>query len=69
MSYVTRNLLPEDQKKARDYAKRLFQDLEEVDSAVEKEAYSQVLQSYDRALNDFDQYLDLLPEAKATEAT
>lgn len=69
MSYVTRNLLPEDKKQARDYAKRLFQDLEKVDSAVSNEAYSQVLQSYDRALTDFDQYLDLLPEAKAKETT
>jgi len=69
MSYATRNLLPKDKKQAQDYAKRLFQDLEKVDAAVSNEAYSQALKSYDRALTDFDQYLDLLPEAKATETT
>lgn len=69
MSYVTRNLLPEDQKTARNSAKRLFQDLEQVDAAVEDEDYSRALQSYDRALNDFDQYLDLLPEKASTATT
>ncbi|AFZ44464.1 photosystem II protein PsbQ [Halothece sp. PCC 7418] len=69
MTYVTRNLLPEDQKQARSYAKRLFQDIEQVDSAVEDEAYSRALESYDRALTDFDQYLNLLPEPESTETT
>jgi len=69
MTYVTRNLLPQDQEPARNYAKQLFQDLEAVDSAVEKEDYSRALQSYDRALNDFDQYLNLLPEAESSKTT
>jgi photosystem II protein PsbQ len=69
MTYVTRNLLAQDQEPARKYAKKLFQDLEEVDSAVQKESYSRALQNYDRALNDFDQYLNLLPEAGSSETT
>ena len=69
MSYVTRNLLPQDQEKAKDYAKALFQDLEKVDAAVDKEAVSRALQNYDRALNDFDNYLSLIPEKKASEKT
>jgi len=69
MTYVTRNLLAQDQKPARNYAKKLFQDLEEVDLAVQKEAYSRALQNYDQALNDFDQYLNLLPEAESGETT
>jgi len=65
MSYVTRNLLPQDQEQAQDYAKELFQDLEELDAAIDNESYSQALQSYDRALSDFDNYLGLLPEPES----
>lgn len=69
MSYVTRNLLPEDQKKAREYSKKLFQDLERVDAAIEQEAASRALENYDRALNDFDNYLGLLPDTNEKEST
>lgn len=69
MSYVTRNLLPQDQEKARDYAKALFQDIEKVDAAVDKEVASRALQNYDRALTDFDNYLSLIPEPKTNENT
>lgn len=65
MSYVTRNLLPQDQEQAQRFAKALFQDLEEVDGAINREAYSKALQNYDRALRDFDNYLGLLPEPKS----
>ncbi|MFP4693957.1 MAG: photosystem II protein PsbQ [Halothece sp.] len=67
MSYVTRNLLPKDQEKAKDYAKALFQDLEKVDAALEREVASRALQNYDRALNDFDNYLSLIPDQQASE--
>lgn len=67
MSYVTRNLLPQDQEKAQDYAKALFKDLEKVDAAVDSEVTSRALQNYDRALDDFDNYLSLIPEPKNSE--
>lgn len=69
MSYVTRNLLPQDQEQAREFSKKLFQDLERVDSAIDNEAYSRALQNYDRALKEFDNYLSLLPEPKSTSET
>lgn len=69
MGYVTRNLLPRDQKPARKYARELFQDIERVDASIEAEAASRALENYDRALKDFDQYLNLLPESQATETT
>lgn len=62
MTYVTRNLLPRDQKPARKYAKELFQEIERVDASIQAEAASRALEQYDRALSDFDRYLDLLPE-------
>ncbi len=66
MSYVTRNLLPEDQKEARKYAKKLFQDIERIDAAIEDEGYSRALENYSRALDDFDGYLSLVPETRET---
>ncbi|MFB6275467.1 MAG: photosystem II protein PsbQ [Halothece sp.] len=71
MSYVTRNLLPQDQEQAQSFAKELFKDLERLDAAIDNESYSQALQSYDRALRDFDNYLGLLPEpeSKPSETT
>ena len=66
MSYVTRNLLPEDQKQARKYAKQLFQDIEKVDAAIEKEDFPSALESYSRAIDDFDNYLSLVPKAEET---
>jgi len=69
MSYVTRNLLPQDQEQAQQLAKQLFQDLEQVDAAIDDEDYSRALQNYDRALRDFDNYLSLLPEPESSETT
>lgn len=66
MTYVTRNLLPKDQKPARNLAKELFKDIERIDAAIDDEDYSVALQNYDRALKDFDQYLDLLPDSETT---
>lgn len=67
MSYVTRNLLPRDQEQAKEYARALFEDIEKIDAAVEAEVASRALENYDRALNDFDQYLSLIPEPKPSE--
>lgn len=66
MSYVTRNLLPEDQKQARKYAKQLFQDIEKVDAAIEAEDSSRAIESYSSAIDDFDDYLSLVPKAEET---
>jgi len=66
ISYVTRNLLPKDQKQAQQYAKKLFQDLERMDAAIEEEAYSRAIENYSRAIDDFDNYLSVVPEASET---
>ncbi len=67
MSYVTRNLLPQDQEQARELSKALFNDLEKLDAAIDDESYSRALQNYDRAIRDFDNYLSLIPEPQPRE--
>lgn len=67
MSFVTRNLFPPDQQRAREFAKALFQDLEKVDAAIKEESYSRALQNYERALRDFDNYLALIPEPEPSD--
>lgn len=66
MSYVTRKLLPKDQKQAQNYAKELFQDIERVDAAIQDEVSSRALENYSRAVNDLDNYLGLLPDRSAS---
>jgi predicted S18 family serine protease len=61
MSYITRDLLPQEQKKAREAAKDLFTRLESIDLASSDGNYQKAVESYRAAIKDFDAFLQLLP--------
>ncbi len=61
MSYITRELLPKDQKAAREAAKDFFTRLESIDLASSSANYQKALDNYRAALKDFDAFLQLIP--------
>lgn len=68
MNTVARNLLPQDQENARQLARQLFDNLVDIDQAGKIDNVSLARQQYAAALNDFDQFLELLPQPPETAA-
>ena len=62
MTYLSRSLLPKDQKKATELAKQLFNDLEEIDAAAKNRNYGAATSKYRSAVRDFDAFLSLIPK-------
>ena len=62
MSYMSRNLLPSDQKKAQELSKDFFFHIEKIDAAASGDNYAQASQQYQEALDDFDAFLNLIPK-------
>ena len=62
MSYITRELLPQEQKKARETAKDLFTRLESLDLASSDGNYQKAVDNYRAAIKDFDAFLQLIPD-------
>ncbi|MGB3404933.1 MAG: photosystem II protein PsbQ [Microcoleaceae cyanobacterium] len=62
MNYAIRNLLPDDQPAARKLAKELFNDLVKVGEAAEVADQRSTQTSYQQALQDVDNFLELLPK-------
>lgn len=65
MSYLSRELLPQDQKQATQLIKDLFSDFEELDAEAKVKNYGLALQRYKDAVRDFDAFLDLIPSAES----
>ena len=61
MSYLSRELLPNDQKAAIAATKDLFSRLENIDVASSEGNSKQALNNYRAALRDFDEFLELIP--------
>ena len=62
MSYLTRELLPQDQKAAREATQDLFTRLETIDLATQSGNYQKAVDNYRLAIKDFDAFLQLIPE-------
>lgn len=62
MSYLTRELLPQDQKAAKEAAQDLFTRLQDIDLATETGNYQKAVDNYRLAIKDFDAFLQLIPE-------
>lgn len=62
MNYAIRNLLPDEQPAARKVAKELFNDLVKVGEAAEVADQRSTQTSYQQALQDVDNFLELLPQ-------
>lgn len=65
MSYLSRNLLPDDQKQATELTKNLFGHFEKLDAAAKDQDYALASKQFVEALKDFDAFLDVIPKPKA----
>lgn len=63
MKTVSASLLPKSQQQAVDLTKSLFGDLVNIDLAAKDLDYAKVTASYQKALSDFDSFLQLIPKA------
>ena len=62
MKTVSATLLPKSQQQAADLTKSLFADLVEIDNAAKVGNYAKITASYQKAVNDFDTFLQLIPK-------
>ncbi|MCG9891737.1 MAG: photosystem II protein PsbQ [Thermosynechococcaceae cyanobacterium MS004] len=62
LKYVTSNLLPEEQKAAREISRDIFQDFIGIDQAATNKNVDAALQSFDSAVRDVEKFLAKLPE-------
>jgi photosystem II protein PsbQ len=63
MKTVSASLLPKSQQQAVDLTKSLFADLVNIDLAAKDLDSAKVTASYQKAVNDFDSFLQLIPKA------
>ncbi len=63
MNYITKNLLPDVQPKARELSREVFEHLVEVSKAVKTRDPIQAASGYQEALKDLDSFLSLVPNA------
>jgi photosystem II protein PsbQ len=68
LKYVTSNLLPADQKAAREVSRSIFQDFIDIDQAAVATNVGAALQGFDNAAKDIDAFLGGLPEMAAAPA-
>ena len=62
MTYITRNLLPTDQKKAREITRELFDDLVKVEQSIEENSTIGAVRNYQTAFADINKFIDLVPK-------
>ena len=62
MTYITRNLLPTEQTKARQITRQLFDDLVKVEQAIEENSTSGAVRSYQTAFADINKFVELIPK-------
>lgn len=65
MTYITRNLLPQDQEQASQETRKLFDDLVKMKQAAEEKNYQKATANYQEASAAIDRFLQLLPQSKA----
>ena len=63
MKSISAILLPKSKAQAVDLTKSLFADLVNVDLAIKDLDFAKVTSSYEKAVNDFDAFLQLIPKA------
>ena len=64
--YLSDSLLPDDAKQAKEISEDLFLRLENIDAAAKEQDARTVATEFNKALSDFDEYLDLVPDTKAS---
>jgi photosystem II protein PsbQ len=63
LRYLNESLLVKDQAKAKDLAKEIFADFERIDAAAKVQNYGRAYSEYIQAIQHFDAYVDLIPQA------
>lgn len=63
MTYVTRNLLPQDQEAGRQLTRDLFNDLVKIEQAAEESNSQAAVRNYQAALTDINKFLQLVPQS------
>ncbi|HAZ45995.1 MAG TPA: photosystem II protein PsbQ [Cyanobacteria bacterium UBA11369] len=63
MSQVERNLLPNDQPKAKEVGQQVIEDLIGIDAGAEAQDYKATIRSYAALKKDIDAFLGLTPKA------
>ncbi len=61
--YLSDALLPDDKVQATELAQDIFTRLENIDVAAEEKDYKVAKAQFNQALDDFEAYIDLIPEA------
>lgn len=64
VSYLTRELLPQEKKAVTEVSKDLFTRLQNLDMAAADNNYQKAVENYRSALNDLEQILQLAPGQK-----
>ena len=62
MTYITRNLLPTEQKTARQITRQLFDDLVKVEQSIEENSTQGAVRNYQAAFADINKFVDLIPK-------
>jgi photosystem II protein PsbQ len=62
MTYITRNLLPNEQKAARQITRQLFDDLVKVEQSIEENSTQGAVRNYQAAFADINKFVDLIPK-------
>ena len=65
MTYVTRNLLPNDQQTAREATRALFDHLVKIEEAAQEGNAQQVVLNYREAVADINTFLQVVPKPTA----
>ncbi len=68
MINISRSLLPPDQDKARQLTRDLFDNLVKVDQAAKEGQLQKVMQNYQEALADIDNFLKLVPTSSQQQS-
>lgn len=67
LTYLSKALLPDEQKPALDLAKDIFKHFENIDVAVAEKDYSLANSQYREVVADLDTYASLIPQTKAAK--
>ncbi len=64
LTYLSKALLPDEQKPALEQAKDIFRHLENIDAAVSENNYTVAIDQYKKVVSDLDTYTSLIPQTE-----
>jgi hypothetical protein len=64
--YLSDSLLPDDAKQAKAISEDIFLRLENIDAAAKDQDARTVATEFNKAISDFDEFIDLIPNTEAS---